>query len=55
VLDEEDKRVTLAGTKAGPEVTRLVPLLPEVAAIVDRRSPGTRTARCFPRLRARAG
>lgn len=40
--------MTLAGTKAGPEVTRLVLLLPEVAAIVDRQLTGDPYRALFP-------
>ena len=51
VLDEEGKRVMLPGTKAGREMTRLVPLLPEVAAIVERRITGDPYQALFRRSR----
>lgn len=40
VLDEEGKRVTLPGTKRGREMSRTVPLVPELIPLVEARLTG---------------
>lgn len=48
VLDEAGKRVTLPGTKRGREMTRLVPVLPELVPLVEGRLTGHPYGPLFP-------
>jgi integrase len=47
VLDEDGKRVTLPGTKRGREVSRTVPVLPELIPLMEARLSGEPTAPLF--------
>jgi integrase len=47
VLDEQGKRVTLSGTKRGREVSRPVPVLPELMPIVEANLTGKPQAPLF--------